>query len=82
MRVLGHRRPPGVQHRGETDASAEMLGVFGDRDGRVGSRLEQQIVDHPLVLIGDIGDRCRKGVDDMEVLNRQQFRLALCQPFP
>src|SRR5262252_482219 len=71
---------PRWQHGGEADASAEMFGIFGDREGRVGSRLEQEIVDHLLVLIGDIGDRCRQGVDDMEVRDRQQLCLALGQP--
>ena len=41
-----------------------------DREGCFGGCLEQQVVDHPLVLIGNVGDPCRQSVDDMEVLNR------------
>ena len=37
---------------------------------------EQQIVDHALVLVGDIGDRRRHGEDDMEIANGQQLGLA------
>ena len=32
VRVMGERRAPGVQHGGEADAGAEMLGVGGDGD--------------------------------------------------
>ena len=55
--MMGERRAPGVEHGGDADPGAEMLGVGGDRERGLGRRLEQQIVDHGLVLIGDIGDR-------------------------
>jgi hypothetical protein len=56
VRMMRHRRSPGVQHRGDADAGAEMLGVGRDRHHRLGGRPEQQIVDHRLVLMGDIAD--------------------------
>ena len=55
MRVVGERGAPGVQHRHEADASAEMLGIGRDRERGLGRGFEQQVVDHRLVLIGDVG---------------------------
>jgi hypothetical protein len=34
----------------------EMLGVAGDCERGFGRRLEQEIVDHGLILVGDVGD--------------------------
>ena len=36
MRVLGQCRAPGVEHGGEADAGAEMLGIGGDGEQRLG----------------------------------------------
>ena len=57
VRMVGERRAPGMQDGQDADAGAEVLGVGRDRDQRLGRGLEQQIVDHGLVLIGDVGDR-------------------------
>ena len=57
VRMMGERRAPGMENRGDADAGAEVLGVGGDRDQRLGRGLEQQIVDDGLVLVGDVGDR-------------------------
>ena len=63
MRVLRQRRAPGVKHRGDADAGAEVLGIGRDRGQRLGRGFEQQIVDHRLVvLVGDIGDGRRQRV--------------------
>lgn len=56
MRMMGERRAPGMQHGGDADAGPEMLGVGGDGDQRLGRDLEQEIVDHGLVLVGDVGN--------------------------
>jgi hypothetical protein len=56
MRVMRQRGTPGVQHRHEADASAEMFGIRHDRDRGLGRGFEQQVVDHRLVLIGDVAD--------------------------
>ena len=61
------RRAPGVEHGGDADLGAQMLGVGRDRERRLGRCLEQQIVDHGLVLVGDVGDRRRQREDDVEV---------------
>ena len=54
MRVMGQRRAPGVEHRGEADPGAEMLGVGRDGDERLGRGLEQQAVDGGLIRVGDV----------------------------
>ena len=69
MRVVGERGAPGVQHRHEADASAQMPACGRDLERGLRRRLEQQIVDHRLVGVGDVGDRRRQRVDNMEVRN-------------
>src|ERR1700756_4656629 len=65
--MVGQCRSPGMQHGGEPDAGAEVLGVGGDDDQRLGGGFEQQVIDDGLILISDVGDRSRQGEDDMEV---------------
>jgi hypothetical protein len=43
----------------KANARAEMLGIGGDRERGLGRGLEQQIVDHRFVLIGDVAQRRR-----------------------
>ncbi len=81
MRVMGHCRTPGMEHGDEANPGAKMFGIGADDEHRFGGRLEQQIVDHDLVLIGDVRDRRRQGEHLMEVRNRQQFGLAGGKPF-
>ena len=64
----------------EADARAEMLRVGGDRGQRLGGGPEQEVVDGRLVLEGDVADLGRQGEDDVIVGNRQQLRLAVCEP--
>ena len=78
--MLRHRRSPGMEHGGDAEAGAEVLGVGRDRHHRLGRRTEQQVIDHRLVLPGDVRDLGRQGEDDMEVADRQQVGLALGQP--
>ena len=82
MRVVGQCRAPGVQDGQDADASAEMLGIGGDGEHGLGRGLEQQIVDHRLVLIGDVGDPSGQREHHVEIRYRQKLRLALGQPFP
>src|SRR5215471_17259447 len=67
MRMMRHRRSPAVQHGGDADSGAEMLGVSRDREHRLGGRPEQEIVNHRLVLIGDIADWRWQCEDHVEV---------------
>jgi hypothetical protein len=69
-----------VEHGGEPDAGAEMLGIGRNRDQGLGGDFEQQVIDDRLVLIGDVGDLSRQGEHDMEVGHRQEFGPAVGQP--
>ena len=40
VRVVGQRRAPAMQHGGQADAGAEMLGIGSDGDQRLGGGLE------------------------------------------
>ena len=46
----------------------------------LGGDVEQQPVDHGLVLVGDVGDRRRQREDHVVVLHRQQVGLACLEP--
>ena len=78
--MTGHARSPGVEHRRDADLCAEMFGIGGDSQRGLGARFGQQVVDHPFVLIGDVGDRPWQGEDDVEIADGQQFGLAGRQP--
>jgi hypothetical protein len=80
VRMMGHGRAPGVQHRGDSDPCPEMLGIGGDRQQRFGRCLEQQVIEHCLVVIRDVGDRGRQGEDEVEVGHGQEIGFALRQP--
>ena len=67
MRMMRHCRAPAVQHRGDADAGAEMLGIRRDSEHRLCRGREQKIVDHGLVVVGDLADRHRQRKDDMEI---------------
>ena len=82
MRMVGQRRAPGVQHGGEADARAQMLGVGRYREQRLGRGLEQQVVDDGLVGERQGADLRRQGEDDVIVGNRQKLRLAFFEPLP
>jgi len=57
-----------------------MLRIGRNGDQRLGGSLEQDVVDHGLVLVGDVGDRGRQREQDMEVRHRQQPGLAVREP--
>jgi hypothetical protein len=65
-----------VQHRHEADSSTEMLAISCDRERGLGRGLEQQVVDHRLILIGNVADRGRQCIDHIKVRHRQQLGLA------
>ena len=77
---MGECRAPSVEHRGDADAGAEVLGVGSDRHHRLGRHLEQDVVDRCLVLMGDLADRRRQSEDDVIVGHRQQLGFAVGQP--
>jgi hypothetical protein len=80
VRMMDHRRAPGVEHGGDTDAGTEVFGIGRDRENGLARGLEQQIVDHRLILIGELSDRRREREDHVEVGHRQELGLALGEP--
>ena len=48
VRMVGHRRTPGMEHRGGADAGTQVPGIIGDSEQRLGGCAEQQIVDDRL----------------------------------
>lgn len=58
--MVGHCRASCVEHGGDADARADVLGIRRDRQHRRRCRLEQQVIDEGLVVEGDIGDLGRR----------------------
>ena len=77
---MGHCRSPGMEDGGDADPCAQMFGIGGNGQHGLRARLEQQVIDDLLVLIGDGGDLSRQGEDDMKIPDRKQFGLAVGQP--
>ena len=71
---------PGVQHGGDADVGAEMLGIGRDGGERLGCGREQQAVDLGLVLVGDGAEGGRQREHHMEARHRQQFGFARLKP--
>ena len=80
MRMMGQGRAPSVQHRGDADPGAKMLGIGGNGEHGLGRRLEQKAVDFRLVLLGDGADRGRQREHHMVVGYRQKLGLAFGKP--
>ncbi len=75
-------RAPGMQYGGDAETRPETLRIGSDSEQGLGGGLEQQILDHGLVLIGDVTDRCRQGEYDLVIIHWQQVGLAVFQPAP
>ena len=61
--MVGHRRTPGMEHRGGADAGTQVPGITGDSEQRLGGGAEQQVVDDRLVLVCERGDLGRQSED-------------------
>jgi hypothetical protein len=71
-----------VEHGGEADPDAEMLGVGGDGGERLRGGLEQKVVDGGLVTERNGADCGQQGEDDVVIRNRQQLGVAVFEPSP
>jgi hypothetical protein len=71
MGVVRQCRSPGVEHGGDADPCAQVSGIGGDREHRLGRRVEQQVVNSGLVVESDVGDFGGNGEHDVEVSDRQ-----------
>jgi hypothetical protein len=80
VRMMEQILPPGMEHRNHSCLSAKMLWISTDGAHRLRGRLEQDIVDHRLVLQGNRGDLRRHGEHNVEVRDRKQFRLPVEEP--
>ncbi len=67
---------PGMQDTEESDLSAEMLGIPGDLDQRLGAEAEQQTINHFLVLQGQRRQFVWECENYVGVRRGQQFRAA------
>lgn len=80
MRVLLQLLVPGMKDAEETDLGAQMSGVFGDFQKRLGAAAEQQAVDDLLVLQGQWRQFVRECENDVGVARGQQFGAPRVQP--
>ena len=69
-----------MQHGEETDLGTQMLGVAGDGFQGFCCGLEKDAIDYLLILVGDRGDLCRHGKDNMKIGDRQKFGLPVLDP--
>src|ERR1700722_15755944 len=80
--MVGHRGAPGVENGGDGDVGAQVPGVGCDGEHGLGRGLEQDVIDHRLVLVGDVDDRAWQREYQVEVRHRQEFGLARFEPLP
>ena len=71
---------PGVQYAEETDLGAQMLGIDGHLEQSFGASMEQEVVDHFLVLQSERRQFPRQSENDMHVRGGQQLAAARLQP--
>jgi hypothetical protein len=67
---------PGVEDGEETQLGAQMFRIGGDGAERRGRGLEQQIVNHCLVLQGQVGNGLGQGKDNVEIDDGQELLLT------
>ena len=80
MRMMRQGLAPGMENGDHPGLGTKMLRVGADETDRLGCRLEQDVVDHRLVLQRDGGHGRRHGENDMEIGERQQIGLAIREP--
>src|SRR5215469_16330259 len=68
--MMSHGRAPTVQHGGDTDPRTEALGISGNSQRCLGRGLHQQVIDHALVLVGDVTQLARQRVDDVKIWHK------------
>ena len=70
MGMVSQGRSPGMQDQGEADICPQVFRVTGDDAQGPGRCLEQDLIDHRFVVVGDIADRCSQGEDQVVVLHK------------
>src|SRR5260370_8300409 len=69
--MMGERRAPGMEDGEDTDTGAKVFGIGRDGDHGLGRGLEQDVVDHGLVLVRDVSDLARQPEYDLAAPARQ-----------
>src|ERR1035438_175689 len=72
--------PPGVENSKEPEFRAQMPGIAGNGEQRLGSDAEKNIVNRFPVIESESGNLFRHGEDDVEILDGQKLRLACFEP--
>lgn len=80
MGMVNQTGSPGVEHSRDADPGTEMLFVSGNGEQGLRSDLEQEVIDHVLVLVGDRPKRIGHGEHDMEVRDGQQILSLPLEP--
>ena len=78
--MMRQRRAPGVQDQGCADLCSQVLRVGSDSTQDFRGHLEQQAIDHGLVVIGDRADRCRQCEHQVVIVHRQEVGLTGFEP--
>ena len=65
--MKGERRAPGVEHGGDAILGPRCLGLLAIVSVASAAALNEQIIDHGLVLVGDIGTRTRQREHEVEI---------------
>ena len=80
MRVMQQGGPPGVQDGEEANLRAQMFGIGSYGAQSLGRGLEEDVVNHLLVLVSDRGNLIRQSENDVKVLAVKKFRLTVLYP--
>src|ERR1700675_1027132 len=73
-------RAPRMKHQRCTDLRAQVPGIGSDGTQGLGGNIEQQAVDHRLVVPGDRTDRGGQREDHVVILHGQQVGLTCLEP--
>jgi hypothetical protein len=71
---------PGMEHGEEADLRVEVAGIASDLKQGCGAGLEEQVVDHALVLERKRCEFTRQGEDEVHVSGGQQFLFSCLEP--
>src|SRR6516162_4777348 len=80
MRVKLEVLSPTVKHGEETDLSSQVLGIGCDGRQGFGCCMEEDAINHFLVLKGDRGNLLWHREDDVKIRDFEQFGLAVLDP--
>ena len=74
--------PPGVQNGEKPDLGAQVLRIGGDGAQRLGTGVEQEVVEQLLVLIREGRDGPGQRKDHVEILDLEQIGLPVLGKHP